>query len=77
MNLKSGLRYLLNTKPSNQIGSGVDCVKINRKTYKNLFYISETKQAKQARAISYSPIRPLKKSLTTLYITKEYLNKGQ
>ena len=74
MNLKSGLRYLLNTKPSNQIGSGVDCVKINRKTYKNLFYISETKQA---RTISYSPIRPLKKSLTTLYITKEYLNKGQ
>ncbi len=76
MNIGTGLRCLLSAKAINKISLAFISVKYNKKIffYKNAFYISETKQA---RTISYSPIRTLKKSLTTLYITKDYLNKGE
>lgn len=76
MNIKSGLRYLLNATVTNKLSFELNSVKNNEKIFynKNAFYISE---AKKTKTISYSPIRTLKKSLTTLYITKDYLNKGE
>lgn len=39
---------------------------------------SQSNDQKQNKNINtYMPIRPLKKNLTTLYIEREYLNKGQ